>query len=91
MDKRRRKFDGAKLRHLRELAGLSRIEFGERSSCYYRSIGLYERERFAPRPAAAERIANALGVPVEDLFLDEPPPSGSGSSGGHPRAKEGRR
>jgi transcriptional regulator with XRE-family HTH domain len=56
------------MRELRDLAGISREEFGAKVHLSARRIATLELGNGWPRPAALERIAKAFGIDVRDLF-----------------------
>jgi len=61
------KVDGAKLRALRRRKMLSLRELGERSGVAFDNINKLENERRYAQPRTVRRLAEALGVPPEDL------------------------
>ena len=65
---RTQSFNGAKLRKLREAAGLSRRALGDRVSKSQLTIGQYERGRTVPSAAALAGLAAALGSTIDSLF-----------------------
>jgi len=67
---------GRRLRHLREHAGLTLIELGERAGMVYTSIGRLERGEREPTWATIVRLADALGV---DLNAFREPKSNEGA------------
>ena len=56
---------GSHLRALHEGAGLSRAELAQKASIPASTLRNWEQDRGMPGPAAAVRLAGALGVPVE--------------------------
>jgi transcriptional regulator with XRE-family HTH domain len=59
---------GARIRELRDLAGMSREEYSAKVSLSARRIASLELGRGWPRPAALERIAKSFRLDVRDLF-----------------------
>lgn len=57
-----------RIEHYRVNAGLSRQELADAVGVHYQTVGYLERGEYAPSLALALRIANLLGVPVEQLF-----------------------
>ncbi len=52
----------------RSRAGLSRQELADAVGVHYQTVGYLERGEYAPSLALALRIAQLVGVPVEQLF-----------------------
>ncbi|HEY8284802.1 MAG TPA: helix-turn-helix domain-containing protein, partial [Chloroflexota bacterium] len=72
---------GARLRRLREQAGLSQEQLAERAGVSGQAIGALERgNRRRPYPATARRLADALGLSAEerDALLSAIPRAGRG-------------
>lgn len=63
------------IEELRSRAGLSRQELADAVGVHYQTVGYLERGEYAPSLALALRIAQLLGVRVEDLFSLEPFPT----------------
>jgi transcriptional regulator with XRE-family HTH domain len=61
----------ARLRELRELAGLSQEGFSEASGVSRATIADLEAGKRPPRPSTARKLAESLGVDIRDL-LEEP-------------------
>lgn len=59
---------GARIRELRDLAGISREQYSARVNLSTRRIASLELGSGWPRPAALERIAKSFGIEVRDLF-----------------------
>jgi transcriptional regulator with XRE-family HTH domain len=59
---------GACVRSLRQEAGMSQVEFGERCGFYQTYLSRIENGRANPSLNAIEVIANALGMTVFELF-----------------------
>jgi len=62
-----RKF-GARIRELRDLAGMSREEYAARVRLSPRRVAALELGNGWPRAATLERIAKSFGLDVRDLF-----------------------
>jgi transcriptional regulator with XRE-family HTH domain len=65
---------------LREEKGWSRWELGRRAGIHPADIGKIESLRVRAYPGQQKRIADALGVPVGDLFDDQGWPVEEGES-----------
>ncbi len=65
---------GEHLRRLREAAGLSRAELARRAGVPLSTLRNWEWDRGFPTMPAAQRLAEALGVPVERFAagVDDP-------------------
>ena len=59
---------GARIRELRDLAGLSREHYAARVKLSERRVAALELGDGWPRPASLERIADSFSVEVSDLF-----------------------
>ena len=59
---------GSCIRLLRQQAGLSQVEFGERCGFYQTYLSRIENGNANPSLNAMEVIANALGLTVFELF-----------------------
>jgi transcriptional regulator with XRE-family HTH domain len=59
---------GARIRELRDLAGLSREEYAARVGLSPRRVAALELGKGWPRPVTLERIAKSFGLDVRDLF-----------------------
>ena len=59
---------GARLRTLRKAKGLSQVQLSKAVGVSQNAISLIERGRGYPTIETADAIAQALGVPIEDLF-----------------------
>jgi transcriptional regulator with XRE-family HTH domain len=59
---------GARIRELRDLAGMSRENYAARVRLSPRRVAALELGNGWPRPATLERIAKAFGLDVRDLF-----------------------
>jgi transcriptional regulator with XRE-family HTH domain len=72
MWRRQRSKMGARLRTLREAAGLTQLELAARSEVTHETISRLELGRRSPRAETIERLARALGVtPAELIGLAE--------------------
>ncbi len=60
--------DGVKIRHLREDAGLTEMELGDRAGVSGQMISFIERGLRTPSAEKLKRLADALGVTVDDLY-----------------------
>lgn len=73
---------GAKLLKLRLEAGLSQMELAELIGEPQQNVAYWERSKKPPRSDTLPKIAQALGVKVEDIFdIEAPPPKKSGPTG----------
>jgi transcriptional regulator with XRE-family HTH domain len=59
---------GKRIATLRQKVGMTQADLAEKSDYSEDFIGLVERGINAPSVSGLERIANALGVNVKDLF-----------------------
>lgn len=59
---------GSRIRHHRELLGISQVELAKRSGVSRQSIGAIEGGANLPRVDVAIELARALGVGVDELF-----------------------
>jgi len=57
-----------RLKTLREDRGLTQVQLSEKTGITARMIQNYERGSHRPRFEGAEKLANALGVPVAELL-----------------------
>ncbi len=62
--------DGLKIRRLREAAGLTEKELGDRAGVSNHMISFIERELRSPSADKLKRIADTLGVTVDELYKD---------------------
>ena len=62
--------DGAKIRRLREEAGLRMHEIAEAVGVSEMQVSYYERCLKNPSVNTLKRIADKLGVKVDELYLD---------------------
>lgn len=67
------KFDGAKMKLLREKAGLSQSGLAEKMGKQQSTIALWENGGYAPKVTNSLKIAVALGVSMGDLYTEETP------------------
>lgn len=65
-------YEGFKIRNLRQRAGLSLAQLGERTGSHPESLRNLEKNRKKASVVMLARIANALGVALDDLLVDEP-------------------
>lgn len=88
--KRKQTAFGLRLRALREAAGLSQSQLGERADppLSYQTIARYERGAVEPTWPTVLAIADALGVSTDEFKGDssDEPPAG-GATGTRPRGK----
>jgi transcriptional regulator with XRE-family HTH domain len=91
---------GARLRELREHAGLTQAQLAERAGLHLSAVTRYEHGRREPTLATASLLATALGVPVDELLkpgaAEAPRPRGrprksSGEGAEPPPKKPGKR
>ena len=59
------------IRYLRELKGLSLVDVSERSGVTVAALSRIERGLSKPRPSTLQKIAQALGVSVEELWTPD--------------------
>ncbi|MFC1863820.1 helix-turn-helix domain-containing protein [Thermodesulfobacteriota bacterium] len=59
---------GRRIRSLRNLKGLTQQELGERADINYKFLGEIERSQQNPSFNILVKIANALGVELQELF-----------------------
>ena len=63
---------GRRLKELREAAGLTQTELGERAGMVYQAVAKLERGSVEPTWPTVLRLADALGVPT-DKFREPTP------------------
>ena len=63
---------GARLKQLRSQAGLTQQTVAKTAHVTTQTIRVWEQGRVAYHPWRAPEIAAALGVPIAQLFVDEP-------------------
>ena len=61
---------GQKIRELRKKAGLTQQQVAEKMGVQSPTISQWETGRFIPRESSAARLAEALGVKVQDILPD---------------------
>lgn len=61
---------GQRVMELREKAGLTQGQVAEKMGVHFTVISRWERGRNIPREASAARLAEALGVEVQDILPD---------------------
>ena len=66
-----RKKLGARIRELRQSAGITQEELGEKAELNYKFIGELERGQVNVSLDSIVRIAEALGVKIGDIFSKE--------------------
>jgi transcriptional regulator with XRE-family HTH domain len=72
------------LRFHRQAERLSRSELARRADLTYETVARLERGRHAPQYRTQRRLADALGVSVDDLFpMPANPPRGSSAAMPH--------
>ena len=62
---------GRRLAALRKAKGLSQTEFGEKVGATQRMVSNYERKNGRPRADLVQKMAEVLGVEVEDLITSK--------------------
>ena len=65
---------------LRRERGLSRHQLADAVGVHYQTIGYIERGEYSPSLRVALRLAEALDLPVEVVFSNEPFPRGEDPS-----------
>ncbi len=60
-----------KLRRLRKRRALTLEELGQKAGISYNSVWRIEHGKHGARPSTIRKLAAALGVPVEDLVVEE--------------------
>ncbi|HZP00341.1 MAG TPA: helix-turn-helix domain-containing protein [Terriglobia bacterium] len=63
---------GTRIIQVRNQRGLTQRELSERSGIASSYLSRIENRRLEPRPKTLRRIADALGIPVSDLFQEGP-------------------
>jgi transcriptional regulator with XRE-family HTH domain len=58
---------GDKIRRIRLVRGLTQTQLGKLCGMADSQVGTYERDEAKARPETLKRIADALGVSVDDL------------------------
>ncbi len=66
----RKLIDGMKIRHLREDVGLTEKELGDRVGVTMNMISQVERGLKKPSAETLKRIADVLGVTVDELYRE---------------------
>lgn len=59
---------GERIRAVRKAAGVTQRELAERLGIFYQQISQYERGERNPKYETVEKIADALGISVEELI-----------------------
>lgn len=62
-----------RVRELRQAQSLTQEQLARASGVTVKTIERIESLKHAPQPLTAKRIAEALGVAVEDLYVDPVP------------------
>jgi len=60
-----------RVRQAREVKGLNQRQLSELSHTPQGLVSAIERETLKPWPNVAERLSEALGIPIEDLFPED--------------------
>jgi DNA-binding XRE family transcriptional regulator len=68
---------GTRVMQIRNQKGLSQRQLSERSGIAGSYLSRIENRRLEPRPKTLRKIAEALGIPVSDLFQERPTGSGT--------------
>ncbi len=68
---------GTRIMQLRNQKGLSQRQLSERTGIAASYLSRIENRRLEPRPKTLRKIAEALGIPVSDLFQDRPGGAGA--------------
>lgn len=63
-----------RVEQLRRERGLSRHQLADAVGVHYQTIGYIERGEYSPSLRVALRLAEALDLPVEVVFSDDPFP-----------------
>lgn len=63
-------FIGYKLKEIRENQNLTQNELAIRTGLHITTIGNYEIDRREPKATQLKLMADALGVSMEDFFID---------------------
>ena len=63
---------GRNIRRIREEKGLTQLDLADKTGLTNTSLSQMEKGRMTPSLATLERIAAVLGVPISDLFRDDP-------------------
>ncbi|MFV2172259.1 helix-turn-helix domain-containing protein [Actinomadura sp. LOL_016] len=67
----RQKLRGAKIRLLRQQTGVKKAPFAKRCGCSYSHLDNVEHGRKQPSIELLHRIANQLGVDIDEISLAE--------------------
>lgn len=59
---------GDRIYHLRKKAGLTQKQLAKKAGLSYRAISTYELDRVSPSSKAAQKLADALDVTLEELL-----------------------
>ncbi len=63
---------GTRIMQVRNLRGLTQRQLSERTGIAGSYLSRIENRRLEPRPKTLRKIADALGIPVSELFQDRP-------------------
>jgi transcriptional regulator with XRE-family HTH domain len=66
---------GENLQKLRDAIGISQAELAKRAGVSLDSLRNWEQDRVLPRVDTAAKLAQALGVSVDELLKSSPPPA----------------
>lgn len=72
-----KEFMSARIRELREKAGLTQFEFAETVGLSTDTISAIERKKASPSLESLVKIADALDLPVTTLFMPDHPLKGT--------------
>jgi transcriptional regulator with XRE-family HTH domain len=75
----------ARLRFLREQAGLTQVQLAERAGLHLSAVTRFEQGVRSPTLESASALASALGVKVDDLLAPMPDSAGPRRQRGRPR------
>lgn len=68
MKRKRRRLDHARIRALREELGLTQVQLAQKIDSDKGSVSHWERGDYSPGGRCLPRLADALGVSIDDLF-----------------------
>lgn len=61
-----------RIKELRQAIGLDQIAFGQAVGASQGTVSDWENERYLPKTRQLPLLAEALGVPIGDLFVSHP-------------------
>ncbi|MDH3973503.1 MAG: helix-turn-helix transcriptional regulator [Deltaproteobacteria bacterium] len=61
-------FKGKNLKEIRESKGLSQSQLADKTGLHITTIGNYEIDRREPKATQLKKLADALGVKMEEFF-----------------------